>query len=295
MNSRMFEGVITALATPFKHGDLDLNSFRRLIKFQLDQEVEGFVINGTTGESPTLTANEVKTLFEVARYEVGHQIPLLVGSGLNCTKKTIELTEVVRGWGADGALIVTPYYNRPPQRGLYEHFKKVAESVRIPIVLYNVPSRTGVSLDKVTLVGLAKEPSIIGIKEASGNMDLLRNVQGLVKENFLFTSGDDDSCMQFVAQGGHGVISVISHLIGGDMVSLIRAIKTGNMDSVHQYEAKYKGLLKAIYAETNPIGIKYGLYLKGVIDSPEMRLPLIEMDAAKAKDLEVALASVGMG
>lgn len=207
------EGVITALVTPFHRGEVDERSFRRLLQSQLNDGVDGFVVNGTTAESPCLRFGEIERLFEIAREESDGEVLLLLGTGSNCTRRTIEMTQAAVRWGADAALVVTPYYNKPPQRGLVEHFKAIADACNIPIVLYNVPSRTITALSVETVAELAKHPRIAGIKEASGDMKALEQIMEVVPDDFALLSGDDGTCVEFCRRGGHGVIAVASHLI----------------------------------------------------------------------------------
>ncbi len=204
MSASKFKGVITALVTPFKDGAVDMKSFKNLIKNQLDQGVHGFVINGTTGESPTLTKQEVKDLFMTAKAEVGGQIPLILGTGSNSTVATAEFTKEGSTWGPDGILVVVPYYNKPPQRGLIQHFKTVAAATDKPVILYNVPGRTITSMDAETVGELAKVKNITAIKEATGNMDVLAKIKTQVSSEFTLLSGDDGTVVDFMSGGGHG-------------------------------------------------------------------------------------------
>ncbi|RME16528.1 MAG: 4-hydroxy-tetrahydrodipicolinate synthase [Bdellovibrio sp.] len=268
-----FKGVFTATITPFKSQKIDDESFLRLLKSQMDQGVDGFVINGTTGESPCLSEEEVKKLFSMTRKEVGSHFPLLLGTGSNCTTKAVEMTKKAEEWGADGALVVVPYYNKPPQEGLYEHFKTVASSVSIPIFLYNVPSRTVVSLDEDTIAQLSEEKNIVGIKEATGNISFFQRIKEKVKRDFIYLSGDDNSLYEFSSHGGHGVISVISHILPKETKEVIlHGQKKENLPKGLEERFSFYNDLLGRY--TNPIAIKILLFLKGLIDSPEVRLPL---------------------
>ncbi len=264
-------GVITALATPFQNGELDERSFRRLVSRQLAEGVDGLVINGTTGESPTVHIAEAEKMFTIAKEESDGQIPILVGTGSNSTERTIELTRIAASWGADAALVVTPYYNKPPQRGLKAHFEAVADAGNLPIVLYNVPGRTITAIAPETTVELSAHPKIVGLKEASGDLNYLKSIVGKVSRDFALLSGDDGTCVEFCSQGGHGVISVISHVITPELKAILDSEK--NEDAL----IHLKELLKLIYIESNPIPVKAALYLMGVFDSMEMRLPLVSL------------------
>ncbi len=285
---KRIEGVITALATPFnKSGDVCKKSFKRLLKSQLDAGVDGLVVNGTTGESPTLDIDEVKMLFAMAKAEAGGTIPIIVGTGLNSTAKTAELSQKVSGWKPDALLVVVPYYNKPPQRGLVSHFTTVAKASKAPILLYNVPGRTVAGLEAATIGELAKNKNIIGIKEATGNMELLAQIQKRVPKGFLLLSGDDGTCVDFCTRGGHGVISVSSHIIGREMKEHIQK------QTVSQYAARYADLMKHLYIEANPIPLKAALNWMGLFSSPGLRLPLVALDQRFHADFKKCLSALG--
>ncbi|PIS10160.1 MAG: 4-hydroxy-tetrahydrodipicolinate synthase [Bdellovibrio sp. CG10_big_fil_rev_8_21_14_0_10_47_8] len=269
-------GVITALITPFKNQDVDYPSLERLIKFQLKSGVQGFVINGTTAESPTLETAEKNEIFNFVRARVPNEIPLIMGTGSNSTQKTIEESIAAEKLGADAILVVVPYYNKPPQRGLVEHFKKVADSVSIPTILYNVPSRTITSLELESIQQLSLHPKIIGIKEASGNVEFAREIRQKCGKNFLVLSGDDGTYDEFMEVGGDGVISVASHVV--PEVMLQRSARAN------------RDLIDLLFVEANPIPVKKALHLMGIIDSPECRLPLVTLsDANTEKILRVLM------
>jgi 4-hydroxy-tetrahydrodipicolinate synthase len=288
-----FKGVITAIVTPFKDGALDLASFRRLLKAQLDQGVNGFVINGTTGESPTLTPNEVKTLFETARAEAAGQVPLIVGTGSNSTVKTVEFTKQVCGWNPDAVLVVVPYYNKPPQRGLRQHFEAVAEASTVPVILYNVPGRTITTLEPATVGELSGHANIAGIKDATGDLSILNQIIRERRKDIALLSGDDATCIDFCARGGHGVIAVASHIIGKEMGEAIQQAWFNEASAGVKYKETFGALLKWLYCEANPIPVKKALHMMGLIDSPEMRLPLVELDSKYDKDLQTCLKDLG--
>lgn len=286
-------GVITALATPFKGGEVDERSLVRLLETQVNQEVDGLVINGTTAESPTLTPREVKRIFDIAKTETGGKIPLVVGTGSNSTAETIEYTREVGAWKPAAVLVVVPYYNRPPQRGLLAHFSAVADVSPVPVILYNVPSRTVAGLETATIGELAGHPNIAGIKEATGNMEFLEDIRKLVPEDFALLSGDDLSSAEFCARGGHGVISVSSHIIGKEMKEYLSRARGGDKSAVGDYVNKYREFMKHLYIEANPIPLKAALQFTGVIESMEMRLPLAALDARFHKDFKECLAALG--
>lgn len=272
-----FTGVITALVTPFKNGRVDFTSLRRLVQHQIENGVSGFVVNGTTGESPNLTDSEVEKLFRFVKKLAKGRVDVILGTGSNSTSAAILKTKKAAVWKADAALVVTPYYNKPPQRGLVAHFQAVAKaSPKTKIILYNVPGRTVVSLTAETIVELSKIKNIVGVKEASGQVGLVPALRAQTKEGFLLTSGDDASCIDFVLAGGDGVISVVSHVIPAAMSALIDRARKGD-ESARDEFAKYRNLIDLMGVEANPIPVKMALYLQGLIDSPELRLPLVPL------------------
>jgi 4-hydroxy-tetrahydrodipicolinate synthase len=284
-------GVFTALVTPFKKGELDLVSFRRLLHAQVEQGVDGFVINGTTAESPNLSFEEIKTLYEVARGETG--LPLIVGTGSNSTARTIEMTRAVAAWKPAAALVVVPYYNKPPQAGLLKHFRAVAAQGGLPVILYNVPSRTVAALAPETTGELSREEGVIGIKDATGDMAVLEELKKRARPGFTLLSGDDATCVEFCARGGHGVIAVASHIIGREMKEAIARTRAGAGDAAADYGRKYGALFKWLYCEANPIPVKMALHWMGLLESPELRAPLVELDVKFHKELRTCLGELG--
>lgn len=289
-----FKGTFTALVTPFKNDKIDFASLDRLLKQQLDGGVTGFVVNGTTGESPTLDANEVAELFKHVRKFCGADVPLILGTGSNNTAKTIDDSKKAEAMGADAILVVVPYYNKPPQRGLYEHFKAVASSVKIPTILYNVPGRTITNLEPATIASLAKVPGVIGIKEASGKVNLAEEIiKGCGKE-FVMLSGDDGTYVEFLGVGGHGVISVASHVIPKQMVQWHQWVSEGKIDQARGDINKYMDLINLLFVEANPIPVKKALQVMGIIDSASLRLPMVELSPEYTEVLKTELKRVGL-
>ncbi len=285
-------GVITALVTPFQNGSVDFQSLGRLVQLQLEQGVQGFVINGTTAESPTLTAAEVKQIFQFVKSEAAGQVALIVGTGSNSTHATANFSKEVSSWGADAVLVVVPYYNKPPQRGLLAHFKAVADASPLPVILYNVPSRTITGLEPATVAELSRHPNIVGIKEASGDMSLMTEMKGASAENFIFLSGDDLSTVDFCARGGNGVISVSSHLIAPQMADFIQRSQKGELQANSEYRQRFAELMKWLFIEANPIPVKMALHWQGVLTSPELRLPLTALDTKLHKDFQACLKNL---
>lgn len=272
----MFEGIITALITPFNKGEVDYPSLKNLLKSQLDNGIDGFVVHGTTAESPTTTDTEKEKIFQFVKSEVSGQVPLIVGTGTNSTQDTILKSQKAEKWGADALLVVVPYYNKPPQRGLHEHFTKVANSVEIPTILYNVPGRTITSLELDTIVSLSENKKIVAIKEATGDIEFGAKIISKVRKDFHVLSGDDKTCMGLAAKGGKGVIAVVSHLISGKMQDTYKKIKSGDDSALKNYE-KFFPLIDSMYLEANPIPVKYALKKVGILASEEMRLPLVSL------------------
>lgn len=289
----MFEGIITALVTPFSDGQVDYSSLAQLVRHQLDQGIDGFVVHGTTAESPTTTLKEKEKIFELVKSEVANEVPLIIGTGTNSTADTVENSKLAEKWGADGILVVVPYYNKPPQRGLLEHFNLVASSVGIPTILYNVPGRTITSLEKETIVALSENKQIVAIKEASGDVAFGESLVKSCRADFHILSGDDKTCMELAAKGGRGVISVVSHVVSKKMREIYRNIKSGHMEYLKSYEALY-GVVDSMYIEANPIPVKYALEKLEIIKSREMRLPLVSIRNDLMAQVDRELERVGL-
>lgn len=288
-----FAGAYTALATPFKQGELDKASLKKLIRYQLDGGIEGLVISGTTGESPTLEWDEVIEVFKVVKSENANQVPLLVGTGSNSTKKTIENSIKAQEMGADGLLVVTPYYNKPPQRGLVAHFKAVAESVSIPVLLYNVPGRTAVSLGAEATIELSRVPNVVGVKDATADMELGESIMKGTGAEFNVTSGDDFTFVDLALRGGQGVISVLSNILPSGTQELLARGRKKDKTALSDYE-KYRRITELLFSEANPIPVKAALNLMGIFESDEMRLPLCPLEAGKKAQLKDELIKLGL-
>lgn len=288
-----FSGVFTALITPFKNGEVDYESFKKLVKFQCDNGVKGFVVNGTTAESPTLSWDEVENLFKTAKQQAPAGTIFVIGTGSNSTKDTVDKTKKAKELGADGALVVCPYYNKPMPAGIKQHFLAVADSVELPIILYNVPGRTITEIPSELVVELSGHKNIVAVKEATGNIPQGEDIANKTDDNFVVTSGDDGSCLGLALKGGQGVISVMSHVIPKQTVEwMARAI---NKDEavLSDYE-KYDSFVNSLYIESNPIPVKMALKLMGIIESAELRLPMTEMSAEGTTKLTTEMKSVGL-
>lgn len=289
----MFTGSITALVTPFKDGKVDEAALRRLIDFQLENGINGVVPCGTTGESATLNYEEHDHVIEVVIDAVAGRVPVIAGTGSNSTSETIQLTAHARKAGADAALLIAPYYNKPTQQGLYEHYRRVAEEVDIPIMLYNVPGRTGVNLLPETVARLSEIESIVGIKEATGDLKQVSDVIEYSRKGFLVLSGDDFTTLPMLAIGGHGVISVTSNVMPKEISDMVRLFKEGRFDEATRLHFSLQALHRMMFIETNPIPVKTALAMMGMI-SEEFRLPLVRMAGANRVKLQGVLKSYGL-
>src|SRR3989338_4085510 len=290
----MFRGSIVAIVTPFKNGQVDTLKFKELIEFQIKSGIQGIVPCGTTGESPTLTFEDHHRVVETCVTTVNKRIPVIAGTGSNATAEAVALTQHAAKAGADGALVVTPYYNKPTQKGLYLHFKAVADSVKIPIILYNIEGRTARNIETDTVARLARDcENIIAVKEASGNLQQIKDVRRACGEKFLIFSGDDALTLPVLEIGGVGVISVVANVIPKDVAALITAFNTGNKAKASEINDKMIPLIKAMFIETNPIPVKKAMELLGMCSS-QMRLPLCEREEANIEKLKIALHNYGL-
>ena len=272
----MFSGSWVAIVTPFKNGKLDERAFGDLIEWQIKNGTNGIVPCGTTGESATLTHEEhhrvVKLSVEVAK----RRVPVIAGTGSNSTDEAISLTKHAKETGADGALLITPYYNKPTQEGLYRHYKAVAEAVEIPQILYNIPGRTGVNMLPATVARLAVMKNIVGIKEGSGSVQQASEIAQTCGDRLTVLAGDDALTLPMMAVGAKGVITVTANVMPKEMAQLVAFFKAGQIDEARQLHFKLSPLFAALFYETNPIPVKEALGMMGKID-PELRLPLCAM------------------
>lgn len=289
----MFSGAFTAMVTPFRDGNLDEAGLKELVRFGIDGGISGFLPSGTTGESPTLSHDEHRRVIEIVVKEVAGQVKVLAGTGSNSTSEAIELTRYARQVGADGALMVSPYYNKPTQEGLYQHYKSVAEAVDIPIVVYNIQGRTAVNIENATMERLSRIPNIVGVKEASGSILQISEVIRLCGTEFDVLSGDDQITFPLMALGGKGVISVVTNIVPNKMAELVKNMLEGNIEEARSIHFEIYELCQAMFIETNPIPIKVALGLMGKIQ-PEFRLPLCAPSAANAEKLRSVLARYGI-
>jgi 4-hydroxy-tetrahydrodipicolinate synthase len=290
----MFTGCGTALVTPFR-ADLSLDeaALRALVRRQIEAGIDFLVPCGTTGENPTLTRREHLRVVEITLEEAKGKAPVLAGAGGYDTAEVIELAREVEVLGADGILSVTPYYNKPTQEGLYQHFKAIAASVRIPIIVYSVQSRTGVNVLPSTLARLAEIDNIIGVKEASGNIGQIAQVVAQTPDDFLVLSGDDSVTLPLIALGGKGVISVVANEIPAEMTALVRACLDGDFATARRLQKRWLPLMDVNFIETNPIPVKAALALMGLLE-PVWRLPLTPPAPASLEKIEQVLRQLGL-
>jgi len=290
----MFSGCGTALVTPFRSDlSLDEATLRRLVRRQIEAGINFLVPCGTTGENPTLTREEHLRVVEITVEEAQGKAPVLAGAGGYNTAEVIELAREVEKLGADGILSVTPYYNRPTQEGLYQHYRAIAAAVPLPIVIYSVQGRTGVNVEPATLKRLAEIDNIVGVKEASGNISQMASILHQVPERFAVLSGDDAVTMPLIALGGRGLISVASNEIPAEMTELVRLCLANDFPAARQLQRRYLPLMEVNFVETNPIPVKAALAMMRLLE-PVWRLPLVPPKPESRAKIEKVLAEVGL-
>jgi 4-hydroxy-tetrahydrodipicolinate synthase len=289
----MFTGSIVAIVTPFKTGAVDEESLRELVEFQIANGTDGIVPCGTTGEASTLDYEEHYRVIEIVVSQVNKRVPVIAGTGSNSTKEAIELTEQAKKIGADGALLVTPYYVKPTQEGLYRHYRAVAEAVALPQVLYNVPGRTSVNLLPETVARLADIPNIVAIKEATGSLQQASEILALCGDKIDVLSGDDFITFPMMACGGKGVISVLANIMPKEVAAMIDAFNAGNMEEARKWHLKLLRISNAMFIETNPVPVKTAVAMMGKA-SDEVRLPLAPLSEANRAKLSVIMKEYGL-
>jgi len=289
----MFKGSIVAIVTPFKDGKVDEESYRQLIEFHIENGTSAIVPCGTTGESATLDIEEHARVIDIAVEAVNKRVPVIAGTGGNSTSEAIELTGHAKEVGADATLQVTPYYNKPTQEGLYQHFRAIAKAVPLPQVLYNVPSRTSVNMLPETVARLSELPEVVAIKEASGDLGQMADIVRLAGDSITLLSGDDNLTLPVLSVGGTGVVSVVANIVPRDTADLVKAWEEGRIDEAKGLFYKLLPLCQAMFFETNPIPVKTSLGLMGKIQD-EMRLPLYPMAPANLEKLKKALSEYGL-
>ena len=290
---KSFEGSIVAMVTPFRDGKVDEVKIRELVQFHVKNGTDAIVPCGTTGESPTLSHAEHKRVVEVTIEAAAGRIPVVAGTGSNSTAEAIELTQHAKKAGADGVLMVCPYYNKPTQAGLIAHYTAVAAAVDIPIIMYNIPGRTGVNMLTETVAALAELPSVVGMKEASGSLEQMTEVISLCGDRLTVVSGDDTLTLPLMAVGGKGVISVVANVVPKETAEMTRAALNGDWKRAKELHLRLFPLCKAMFYETNPIPVKTAMQLLGRLNG-ELRLPLCPMSQANRDKLQKALQAYGL-
>jgi 4-hydroxy-tetrahydrodipicolinate synthase len=290
----MFRGSIVAIVTPFdREGNFDEETFRQLIEFQIENGTDAIVPCGSTGEAATLDHRGHTEVIRACVAQVKKRVPILAGTGSNSTSEAIELTRAAKEAGADGALLITPYYNKPSQEGLYQHFKAVAEQVALPQMLYNVPGRTGINLAVNTTVRLAELPNVIGLKDASGGVNQAGEILACTGEEFAILSGDDALTLPFMAVGAKGVISVTANIMPAAVKNLVRAVEEGRWTDARRQHLELLDIHNAMFIESNPTPVKAALELMGKC-SARVRLPLVTMQPQSIEQLKQVMARHGL-
>jgi 4-hydroxy-tetrahydrodipicolinate synthase len=289
-----FGRLLTAMVTPF-HPDESVNyeAAARLARHLVDTGSEGIVVTGTTGESPTLSTEEKLALYRAVREAVGGRAAVVAGTGSYCTRESIELTREAERTGVDGAMLVVPYYSNPPQEGLYQHFRKIAESTALPIILYNIPSRSPRNMEAATTIRLAEVPNIAAVKEASGKLEQIAEIIARTPAAFRVYSGDDSSTLPLMSMGAHGIISVAAHLAGHQIRQMVEAFAAGKVAEAAELHGRLLPLFQACFCTTNPIPVKAGVNLLG-IPAGGVRLPLIPADEKVTASVRSAMQELGL-
>lgn len=289
-----FSGALTAIVTPLKNGHIDEEAYRNLIEWQIEQGINGLVPCGTTGESATLSHEEHRDVIRICIDQVKGRVPVLAGAGSNSTKEACGLAQFAKDAGADGALLITPYYNKPTQEGLYQHFKAIATEVSMPYIMYNVPGRTGVNMTSETVARVKRDvPEVVGIKEASANLKQVSEIIEFCGPDFQVLSGDDFTVLPLLSVGGCGVISVVSNIVPAKMSGLCKAFAGGDLARAKTLHHELSPLSRAMFCETNPIPVKTALSMMGRL-SLELRLPLVPMQPQNEKYLRGILSLAGL-
>ena len=284
MKKILFKGVGSAVPTPFDENGVNISEFRKFLQFQIDNNVDALIVCGTTGESSTMTRDEKIIAINCALEVANEKIPVIVGAGSNNTREAIEMSKIAERLGVDGILVVTPYYNKTTQRGLIAHYKSIAESVSLPIILYNVPSRTGVNIEPKTCFELSKVDNIVAIKEASGNISQVAQISNLCGDNLYIYSGNDDQIVPICSLGGIGVISVLSNIKPKFVHDMVYDFLDGNIDKARKMQLNILPLINSLFSEVNPIPVKYALNELG-FNFGVPRLPLVEFSDTNKKVL----------
>ncbi|MGA9659670.1 MAG: 4-hydroxy-tetrahydrodipicolinate synthase [Asticcacaulis sp.] len=291
--SPLFHGVLTALVTPFKSGEVDYEAYKGLIEHQIKAGVHGIVPVGTTGETSTLTTEEHRKVVQTCVEQVAGRVKVIAGAGSNSTAESVQLAAHAKAVGADAVLVVAPYYNKPSQEGLYQHFKAVNDQVQIPVILYNVPGRSVVDMSNDTVARLAKLPNITGIKDATGAIERISQMRLEIDGNFSYISGDDPTFVGYMAHGGHGVISVTSNVAPAEMVALYNAAQSGDFATARTWQDRLIRLHKGLFADSSPSPTKYAMSRLGLC-TEDVRLPITPCAASVRPLVDQAMSAAGL-
>lgn len=291
--NEIVRGCGVALITPFLKGEIDYNTLGKLVDLHIEYS-GSIIVAGTTSEAATMTDVEYHSVIKFVINRVNHQIPVIAGSGSNCTKSAIDKAKFCEGAGADGLLVVTPYYNKTTQRGLINHFKMIAENTTLPIIVYNVPGRTGMNIEPKTVLELSKISNIIGIKEASGNISQVAEILRICPKDFLVYSGNDDMVIPLMSLGGHGVISVVANILPEETKKMVDDYSSGDIESARKSQLSMNGLINALFIETNPIPVKEAMSILNMCSS-EVRAPLYSMSNENREKLINEMQIYGIG
>ena len=286
------QGAMTAMITPFREGRLDEQRLKEQVEFQVKNGIDGLVPVGTTGESPTLDFKEHARVIELTVQYAAGRVPVIAGTGANATTEALELHQIAKKAGAPACLSVNPYYNKPTQEGLYRHFMTLADRVDLPIVLYNIPGRTGITMSAQTVARLAKHRNIVGIKEATGDLNMSGEIRSLC--DIVILSGDDSLTVPIMSIGGRGVISVLSNVVPGQIKSLVKLCLASQYEQAAALHRKLFPLMRAMFLDGNPVGIKYAMKVAG-LDNGDLRLPLWEASEPTKKQIDQCLKDVSAG
>ena len=289
----MFEGVLTALVTPFRDGAIDEPALRNLVDLQIEAGVDGLVPCGSTGESATLSHAEHRRVVEIVVQASRGRVPVVAGTGSNSTREAIELTQHAKAAGADGALLISPYYNKPTQEGIFLHYAEVARATSFPLLAYNIPGRTASNILPATIARMADVPQIVGVKEASGDVGQIAEVIARCPEDFAVLAGDDAMTLPLLALGGRGVIATTANVAPSAMVQMIRAFRAGDVLEARRIHFRLLPLFQVLFCETNPIPVKAALAFMGLC-GPEIRLPLTPLGEPHRERLQVVLKELGL-
>ena len=289
----MFEGVLTALVTPFRDGSIDEPALRDLVDRQIEAGVDGLVPCGSTGESATLSHAEHRRVVEIVVQATRGRVPVVAGTGSNSTREAIELTHHAKQAGADGALLISPYYNKPTQEGIVLHYAEIARATSFPLLVYNIPGRTASNILPATLARIADVPQVVGVKEASGDLAQMAEVIARCPDDFTVLSGDDALTLPLLAIGGRGVIATSSNVAPSAMVGMVRAWRSGDLEEARRAHYRLLPLFRVLFCEINPIPVKAALAMMGMI-GPEIRLPLTPLSEANREQLQVVLKEMGL-